>query len=348
MPRQIRSLWALLSGLALGPLRLPASRRPPTLTLPLKGGGHCRFASVVYASPLEGEVGAQRREGGWRGAPKGLCPSDRSCLAVSPKAKPDSSGLWAILPVLALGLAALPAAAESDEPVTVFAAASLTSAFVELSEAYKTGGGGSLRPVHAASSALAKQILHGAPADLYISANPQWMDHLQGKEAIEPDSRVDLLGNRLVLVAPEDHPMDLKIEPGFPLAAALGERRLAMGDPTHVPAGIYGRSALESLGIWSEISPKAAFAAHVRAVLALVESGAAGAGIVYASDAAASQRARQVGVFPAESHPPIRYPMAIVAGRDRPAVQRLASYLRGAEAARVFARHGFEPLIAAP
>lgn len=257
-------------------------------------------------------------------------------------------GFPAILLALAFGLAAPPLQAESDEPVTVFAAASLTSAFVELAESYWKSGGGELRPVHAASSALAKQILHGAPADLYISANPQWMDHLQDKDAIAPGSRVDLLGNRLVLVAPEDHPLDLAIEPGFRLAAALGDRRLAMGDPAHVPAGIYGRSALQSLGIWSAVAPKAAFAAHVRAVLALVESGAAGAGIVYASDASASRRARLVGVFPADSHPPIRYPLAIVAGRDRPAVRRLAAYLRGSEAAAAFSRHGFEPLIAAP
>ena len=235
--------------------------------------------------------------------------------------------------------------AASEDEVSVFAAASLTTAFIEIAEVYD---GGDLRPVHAASSALAQQILHGAPADLYISANPQWMDHLEDRQAIEPESRHDLLGNRLVLVVPARRPLGLTIGPGFPLADALGTRRLAMGDPAHVPAGIYAKAALESLGVWQAVAPKAAFSAHVRAALALVESGGAGAGIVYASDAAASARVRPIGAFPADSHPPIRYPMAIVAGRDRTAVRRLAGFLRGPDAAAIFARHGFEPLTSAP
>lgn len=252
---------------------------------------------------------------------------------------------------LLAALLSLPAAgprAGSDEPVTVFAAASLTSALAEIAAAFEASGAGRLRPVHAASSALAKQILHGAPADLYISANPQWMDHLQARGAIEAGSRRDLLANRLVLVVPERRPLDLAIAPGFPLAAALGKRRLAMGDPAHVPAGIYAQEALRSLGVWQEVAPKAAFTANVRAALALVESGGAGAAIVYASDAAASRRVRLLGRFPADSHPPIRYPLAIVAGRGSPAVRAVAAHLAGPSARAVFAANGFEPLAAAP
>ncbi len=254
----------------------------------------------------------------------------------------------ALLFAAALLLGAAAPDARSEEPVTVFAAASLTLALGEIAEAYRAQGGGALRPVHAASSALAKQILHGAPADLYISANPQWMDHLEARAAIEPGSRVALLGNRLVLVAPKRRPLDLAIEPGFALAESLGERRLAMGDPAHVPAGIYAEAALRHLGVWPELAAKAAFTAHVRAALALVEGGGAGAAIVYASDAQASRRVQLVGSFPPDSHPPIRYPMALVAGRDGAGARDLAAYLRGAEAAAIFARHGFEPLRAAP
>ena len=264
---------------------------------------------------------------------------------------PRRTAATGLLLAAALWVAALAAPARTAEPtreVTIFAAASLTSVLGEIAERYEADGQGSLRLVHAASSALAKQILHGAPADLFLSANPQWMDHLEARAAIEPESRLDLLGNRLVLIAPEDQALDIEIAPAFPLAAALGERRLAIGDPGHVPAGIYAAAALETLGVWAELAPRAAYAAHVRAALALVESGAAGAGIVYASDATISTRVRLLGAFPADSHPAIRYPMAIIAGRDSPDVRKVVAYLRSPSAAEIFAHHGFQPLAAEP
>ena len=167
--------------------------------------------------------------------------------------------------------------AHGDE-VTIFAAASTTNAVTDLANAFERRGAIGVRPVFAASSTLAKQIAHGAPADLFLSASPAWMDYLDAKDALAPGSRVDLLSNRLVLIAPRDSGLSLTVEPGFPLAEALGGGRLAIGDPAHVPAGIYAKAALLSLGVWDAVGPRAAAAANVRAAMALVERGAAAAG----------------------------------------------------------------------
>jgi molybdate transport system substrate-binding protein len=191
---------------------------------------------------------------------------------------------------------------------------------------------------------LAQQIIQGAPADLYLSANSGWMDVLQARGAIEPDSRVDLLGNRLVLIAPAQSAFALRIAPGFGLATALGNGRLAMGEPTHVPAGTYAMAALQSLGVWDQVVPKVAYMSDVRAALVLVERGEATAGIVYATDAAASRKVRIVDTFPAASHPPIAYPLAMVAGRRTPDTQEVYDFLRGPQASAIFASHGFVPL----
>jgi molybdate transport system substrate-binding protein len=250
---------------------------------------------------------------------------------------------------LAAGLAAPPAGARAEEPVTLFAAASLTTVTGDLADAYGAAGDELPRGVFASSSTLAKQIEQGAPADLYLSANPSWMDYLEERGLIVPGSRVELLANRLVLVAPLDSPLgSFEIGLGFALAETLDRdhegARLVLGDPAHVPAGLYAKAALESLGIWDSVADRSANAADVRAALALVERGAAAAGIVYASDALISSRVKVLATFPETSHPAIRYPVAIVAGRDRPEVRAFYDYLLGAKAAELFRGRGFTPL----
>jgi len=244
--------------------------------------------------------------------------------------------------------AVLAAPGPTEAKILVFAAASTTGAVDEITEIFASRGLGEVRAAFAASSALASQIVAGAPADIYISASAEWMDYLVGEHAIEPESRVDLLTNELVLIAPADSSLSLRIELGFPLAEGLDGGRLAIGDPNHVPAGIYAKAALIDLGIWPALIDRLALTADVRAALALVELGEAAAGIVYATDATISSRVRVVDAFPADSHPPISYPAAIVVGRGRPEVRSFFAFLTSAEAAAVFARHGFKPVTEAP
>lgn len=267
--------------------------------------------------------------------------------------------LWALGFALALGLGVAPdlgfSGAAGAEEVTVFAAASTKGAVEQIAEAYAAAGGGEVRTVFAASSTLAKQIAQGAPADLYLSANPAWMDYLAERGAVDAASRVDLLGNRLVLIVPQDTE-DTEVRDaatadlGDLSAAALADlldtsladgRRLAIADPGHVPAGIYARAALEALGLWQGLADRTVRAANVRAALALVDRGEAPVGIVYATDARISSRVRVVGGFPPESHPPIVYPLALVAGRGAGAARRFYDHLRSEAAAMVFRAHGF-------
>ena len=251
-----------------------------------------------------------------------------------------------------LGLAALlllgswPLLAFGAEEIVIFAAASTTPAMSEIARGYEAQGSAAGQPVKvqtvfAASSSLAMQITQGAPADLYLSASRDWMDRLDRSGALEPGGRVDLRGNRLALIAPKDRAFALRLAPDAPLAAALGEGRLAIGDPSHVPAGRYGAAALEALGLWDSLGFRLALAANVRGVLTLVLRGEASAGIVYRSDALGREDVVLVDLFPADSHPPIVYPLALVKDRDRPAVQAFAAYLRGEAAAAIFRRHGF-------
>ncbi len=191
------------------------------------------------------------------------------------------------------------------------------------------------------SGDLAKQIENGAPASLFISADTRWMDYLARKGLIEAGSRRDLLGNRLVLIAPAGSPLAIELKPGAPLAAALGDGRLAVCDPESVPAGRYAKAALVKLGIWDQVAPRIANAKDVRAALALVELGETPAGIVYGTDAAASRKVRVVAVFPEDSHPRIVYPVGLVAGHDTPEAKAFYDYLTGPEAAAVFQRYGF-------
>ena len=241
--------------------------------------------------------------------------------------------------LLALMLAVLATPVQAADQVTVFAAASTTDAVQAVLTAFrKAHPETDVRASFAASSTLAKQIARGAPADLYLSANVAWMDYLADRGAIDPASRLDLLGNRLVLVASPMSPVSGDLAK---LPDALGERRLAIGDPGHVPAGIYAKHALQSLGLWAKLRDKTAFAANVRAALALVGRGEAAAGIVYATDARISDQVSTLATLPADSHPPIRYPLARIDGADSPGARTLYDFFRSTQAHAIFQDHGF-------
>ncbi|MDX6749655.1 molybdate ABC transporter substrate-binding protein [Geminicoccaceae bacterium 1502E] len=233
--------------------------------------------------------------------------------------------------------------ARAQEPVTVFAAASLTDAMEEIGRLYGEKSGHTVRFSFASSSTLARQIEAGAPAQLFASASEQWMDYLAERGLIEEESRTSPIGNSLVLIAPADSPLaPQRIDEALDLASLLAaDERLAVGDPEHVPAGIYARRALEALGLWEEAEPRLARADNVRAALALVEHGETPLGIVYGTDAAATERVRIVGTFPAGSHPPVRYPFAIVAGAGGAETEALLRYMTGEQGLAVFRRFGF-------
>ena len=232
-------------------------------------------------------------------------------------------------------------APRTEPPVTLFAAASTIEAMTAAARAYEVGGGGRVRTVFAASSTLARQIAQGAPADLYLSANAAWMDEVEGRGVLEPGSRIDLLGNTLVLIAPKRSSVEIDVAPGFPLVDVLEDRRLAMGDPAHVPAGIYAKAALTELGVWRSVSARVAYLGDVRAALAMVDRGEAAVGIVYASDVRGAARVRVVDRFPAESHPAIVYPLAVIAGRGRPEVLAFYEFLQTRQARSLFESQGF-------
>lgn len=233
----------------------------------------------------------------------------------------------------------LPAAAGTDT-VTVFAAASTTNAVTDIAGLYQKHHPETVRLSFASSSTLAKQIERGAPADIYISANPKWMDYLEEKGAIVKESRRDLLGNRLVLVAPADSGLEnLTIDPGLDLAGLLKEGRLSMGDPDHVPAGIYGKQALTRLNLWESVRDKIARAKDVRAALVLVEREECPLGEVYATDAAISTKVKVAGIFPQDSHPPIVYPAARITRTGE--AESFMAFLASDRAAAVFKKYGF-------
>lgn len=249
---------------------------------------------------------------------------------------------WVALAAAAF-LCATAAQAQSRADVTIFAAASLRDALDELAREYARQGRGKAAVSYAGSPMLARQIDNGAPADIFISADADWMDYLAKRGHIRIETRVDLLSNRLILVAPAPSRAALKIEPGFPLAALLGDGRLAMADPDSVPAGKYGRAALEALGVWREVAPKVARSENVRAALALVARGEAPFGVVYRTDALAQRQVRIVGEFPPGLHPRIVYPAAVVAGSRSKLAYAYLRYLRSTAARAVWQRHGFEP-----
>ena len=238
---------------------------------------------------------------------------------------------------LALGS---PVAAQQRGPL-VLAAASLQESLTEAADAWARRK--HPRPVisFAASSALARQIEAGAPADLFISADEPWMDSVATKGLIRPKSRVSFLANRLVLIAPASKPVRLSIGPKFALARALGNGRLAMADPDAVPAGKYGKAALTKLGVWPSVEAKVVRAENVRAALAFVERGEAALGIVYTTDALASKGVRVVGTFPANSHPPITYPIATLTASTSPDAEPFRRFLLSSAGRAIFIRHGF-------
>ncbi|MGH8633092.1 MAG: molybdate ABC transporter substrate-binding protein [Burkholderiales bacterium] len=247
--------------------------------------------------------------------------------------------------VVAAALAAVvsaPAAwAQSRADVTIYAAASLREALDELAREYERQGRGKAAISYASSPMLARQIEKGAPADLFISADTDWMDFLAARGLIRIETRVNLLSNRLVLIAPADSRASITISRGFRLAELLGDRRLAMADPDSVPAGKYGRAALEALDVWGEVAPKVARAENVRAALALVARAEAPFGIVYRTDALAERRVRVVGEFSPALHPDIVYPAAVVAGSRSKIAHEYLRYLRSHAAQSVWRQHGF-------
>ena len=245
-----------------------------------------------------------------------------------------------ILVLLSLGLAAATASAP-PAPLTIFAAASLTDALQVVGKTYTAKTGVPVRFSFASSSLLARQIEAGAQADLFVSADAQWMDHVQQAGFVVAGSRRTLLRGRLVLIAAADRRVALRIAPGFALASALGpDGRLAVGDPDYVPAGIYAKAALTKLGVWGSVQGKLARADNVRVALSYVARHAAPLGVVYETDARAEPGVRIVGVFPEGSHPPVDYPAAIVRGAG-PGARGFAAYLAGAQAKAIFRRFGF-------
>jgi molybdate transport system substrate-binding protein len=243
---------------------------------------------------------------------------------------------------LALAIFVAGPAAAADK-ITVFAAASLTDALNAIDAAYTAKTGMAATVSFAASSTLARQIEAGAPAQIFLSADTKWMDYLDKKGLIEPGTRHNVLGNKLALIAPSDSPIAaLSIDRTLDWQHLLGpEGRLAVGDPDHVPAGIYAKEALTNLGVWTLLAPRLARADDVRGALTLVERGEAPLGIVYVTDARVSTHVKIAGVFPEDTHSPIVYPFAIVKGAASPAVQAYFRFLNGAEARTVFNRYGF-------
>ena len=242
---------------------------------------------------------------------------------------------------IGLALAGLPMAAARDADLTVFAAASLKEALDEMVGRFEAETGGKVVVSYAASNALARQIEAGAPADIFMSADTGWIDYLDQRKLLRSASRLDLLRNRLVLIAPADTRPSLSIAPGFALAAALGTGRLAMANPDSVPAGKYGKAALISLGVWTSVESRIARTDNVRAALMLVARGEAPLGIVYATDAMAEPKVRVAGTFPDGTHPPIVYPIAIVAASRSSDAQRFIDSLRSPAAQAIWARRGF-------
>lgn len=248
----------------------------------------------------------------------------------------------AALRSLLLGLVmGIPPAVPMAADVTVFAAASLKEAMDEQARQFQSTTGNKVIVGYAASNALAKQIEAGAPADLFISADLDWMDYLDQRHLLAHGSRSNLLRNTLVLIAPASSNASLKIGPNFGLAEALGQDMLAMANPDSVPAGKYGKAALAKLGVWSTVAKRVAPAENARAALVLVARGEAPLGIVYATDARAEKGVRVVDTFPPDSHPPIVYPVAVIATSKSTAAAPLLDYLHSSKARVVWEKYGF-------
>ncbi len=249
--------------------------------------------------------------------------------------------LLLLLTLAAAALAPGTSAVAQEQTLTVFAAASMKNALDDVDAAFTQAAGLKVAASYAASSTLAKQIEEAAPADVLISADVDWMDYLSRKKLMRDDTRINLLGNRIVLVAPKDSSIaGVAIGPGFDLAALAGDGRIVTGDVNAVPVGKYAKAALVKLGAWQRAAPKLAMAENVRAALALVARGEAALGIVYETDAKIEPGVKIVGVFPADSHPAIVYPAAatVVA---KPQAARYLAFLRSQAAKSIFEKYGF-------
>jgi molybdate transport system substrate-binding protein len=250
---------------------------------------------------------------------------------------------WLVLVLAAVLGSASPAAAQGKD-VLVFAAASVKTALDEIAAQWQRASGRKVVISYGASNALIRQIEQGAPADIFISADLDWMDYGQQKNLIRPETRANLLGNRLVLVAPKESALSATIGPGFDLAALLKGGRLAMGHVDSVPAGKYGKAALQTLGAWDGVKDRLAQAENVRAALAFVARGEAPLGIVYQTDAAADPGVKIVGIFPESSHPPIVYPAALTKDAANPDAPTFLTFMRSGAARAAFEKQGFTVL----
>lgn len=250
------------------------------------------------------------------------------------------SGLFSkvVFLLLALLLTVVPARAQD---LTVFAAASLKEALDEAGQHFLRANGQKVVIAYAASPALARQIENGAPADIFISADLDWMDYVEQRKLVKAGTRANLLHNRLVLIAPADSKLQIVLKPGFPLAKMLGDGRLSMADPDSVPAGKYGKAALEKLGVWSSVENRVARGDNVRAALVFVARSEAPLGIVYRTDAFAEKKVRIVARFSQETHAAITYPVAVTAASRHPAAAAFVNYLKSAEARAIFEKYGF-------
>jgi molybdate transport system substrate-binding protein len=259
------------------------------------------------------------------------------------RAMPMTRFVASVLIVLTIGAAT--AAHSQDKTITVFAAASMKDALDDVDVTFTTRTGIKVVTNYDASSALIKQIEGGAPADVFVSADLQWMDYGVGKKVINESTRINLFGNVLVLIAAKDSRTDhVDIKPGFDLAKLAGDGRIATGDVKEVPVGRYAKAALEKLGVWSSVEPKMAMTVDVRAALAYVARGEAPLGIVYATDAKIEPRVKVVGVFPDNSHDPIIYPVAATVNA-KPETMRYLAFLRSAATKAMFEGYGFTMLV---
>lgn len=252
---------------------------------------------------------------------------------------------WSGLKLMASGMVVVAASftCVAQEKVTVFAAASLTNALTEVGQKFDQQNDTQTVFSFASSSTLARQIAQGAPAQVYLSANQKWMDYLIDNEAVNAESKVTLLKNSLVLIAPSSaNSAPINIDAKWPLVESLQGGRLAVGDPDHVPAGRYAKQALSYLHLWSQAEPLLARANSVRGALALVERAEAPLGIVYATDASQSDAVALVGTFPADSHKPIEYPLALVDKQPSAGANAFYHYLQSPAAKAIFNQYGFK------
>jgi molybdate transport system substrate-binding protein len=248
--------------------------------------------------------------------------------------------VFSLFAAVALAICTAPSQAQNT---TIFAAASLKDALDEIDAQYQAKGGTKAAVSYAASSALAKQIESGAPADIFISADLDWMDYVEKRKLVKAGTRTNLLRNEIVLIAPADSKASVTIGPKFPLAKLLGDGRLAMADPDSVPAGKYGKAALETLEVWASVADRVARAENVRAALNFVSRGEAPFGIVYRTDASADKKVRIVAAFPANTHPPIVYPAGMLTEGKSPAAEKYFQFMKSSEAQAIFKKHGFIP-----